>query len=156
MAQHTTIPAVLLHKLLAAKIWHPSPKINKWWRQCQKLNWFLLHILFILYTCCVCRSMQKPGNEKICKDPHRVQDGLILCQCYHPQPVTQVLQQRTVWEVGSSFIWCKQHLCFFQEKRELLSTRRSAADITKLFWGAQAIQHTGWIKNTASSHSFVT
>lgn len=73
-----------------------------------------------------------------CSPSHRVQDGFILCQCYHPQPVTQVLQQWTVWEVRSSFIRCKQHLCFFQERASVNKKECKSDMIAKLFWGCSS------------------
>lgn len=39
-----------------------------------------------------------------------MQDGLVLRQCDHSKPVTQVLQERAVREVGSSFVRCQKYL----------------------------------------------
>jgi len=41
---------------------------------------------------------------------HDLQDGFVLGECEHAEPMTEILQQRAVREVGVTLVTLQQHL----------------------------------------------
>lgn len=70
------------------------------------------------------KEKAEPVNSSYC-----VKDRLVFGQCYHAQPVAQILQQGAIREVGSCLVRSQENLKEMQKKGVSVFTIQSDSSV---------------------------